>query len=162
LFCALSISAQAAAYSTRYDDSFERWGRFYLPWQRPAYLKAQAIAESGLDPTATSPAGALGIMQFMPSTARELGVNPLDPESAIQGAAMFDRRLQDQFAGPDQRDLGLAAYNAGPGNIARAVAIAGTRAWKSVAAVLGRVTGKHAAETLAYVERIESLAGELE
>jgi soluble lytic murein transglycosylase-like protein len=162
LFFALSISGRAADYSDRYDASFERWGRFYMPWQPWQYLKAQGIAESNLEPLAVSPAGAVGLMQFMPATAKEFGVNPLDPESSIQGAAKLDRALQGQFAGPDQRDLALAAYNAGPGSIARAIVIAGSKVWKSVAAVLVQVTGKHTAETLAYVARVEAVAAELQ
>jgi soluble lytic murein transglycosylase-like protein len=104
-------------------------------------------------------------MQFMPATAKGLGVNPLDPESAIQGAAMYDRMEEDRFAAPapaDRRDLALAAYNAGPGNIARAVELAGKMVWQSVAAVLARVTGKRAGETVAYVAKIEALTGELQ
>ena len=162
LFCALSTSAQAAGYTTRYDASFERWGRFYMPWQPWQYLKAQGIAESGLNPLEVSLAGAVGLMQFMPATARDLGINPLDPESAIQGAALYDRQLQDMWAAAapdDRRDLGLAAYNAGPGNIARAVAIAGAKVWRQVAAALRQVTGAHAGETLGYVARIEAVAG---
>lgn len=62
-----------------------------------------------------SPAGAQGIAQFMPATAAELGVNPLDPESAIPGAARYLSQLQKQFGG-DMR-AAVAAYNAGPGRV---------------------------------------------
>jgi cell wall-associated NlpC family hydrolase len=72
--------------------------------------------ESGFDSQAVSPAGAQGLMQFMPSTAAGLGVNPLDPSSAIDGAARYLSSLTKQFG---STDLALAAYNAGPGTVSR-------------------------------------------
>lgn len=62
----------------------------------------------------TSSAGAEGIAQFMPATAAGLGVDPLDPEQAIAGAARYLRDLYRQFG---SWRLALAAYNAGPGNV---------------------------------------------
>jgi cell wall-associated NlpC family hydrolase len=84
----------------------------------PAGLLASvAKAESGLDPKARSAAGAVGLMQLMPSTAAGLGVDPLDPAQAVDGAARL-------LAGHLQRfgsvDLALAAYNAGPGAVTKA------------------------------------------
>ena len=67
-------------------------------------------------PQAVSPAGAQGLMQFMPATAKGLGVNPLDPTSAIDGAARYLSSLTKQFG---STDLALAAYNAGPGTVSR-------------------------------------------
>jgi soluble lytic murein transglycosylase-like protein len=64
----------------------------------------------------TSSAGALGIAQFMPATARDLGVDPLDPTSAINGAAAYLRRLFDQVG---SWPAALAAYNWGVGNVQR-------------------------------------------
>jgi len=161
LFTLCCTGSSAAMHSDRYDASFARWGRLYLPWQDWRYLKAQGVAESALNPAAVSDAGALGLMQFLPATARELGVNPLDPESAIQGAALYNRMLQDQWraaaTSADRRDLALASYNAGPLNIARAVKLAGAASWRAVAQVLRQVTGRHAGETTAYVARIEAL-----
>ncbi|HEY0508636.1 MAG TPA: lytic transglycosylase domain-containing protein, partial [Blastococcus sp.] len=75
-----------------------------------------ANQESGFDSQAVSPAGAQGLMQFMPSTAAGLGVNPLDPNSAIDGAARYLSSLKKQFG---STDLALAAYNAGPGTVSR-------------------------------------------
>lgn len=63
-----------------------------------------------------SAAGALGIAQFMPATAAEMGVNPLDPFAAIDAAALYLARLYRRFAA---WDLALAAYNWGQGNVAR-------------------------------------------
>jgi cell wall-associated NlpC family hydrolase len=77
-------------------------------------LKSVARAESGLDPNARSRAGALGLMQLMPATARELGVDPRDPAQAIDGAARLLRQHLTTFGSVP---LALAAYNAGPGAV---------------------------------------------
>ena len=82
----------------------------------PALLAAVAKVESGFDSAAVSPAGATGLMQFMPATAAGLGVDPSDPASAVDGAARYLRQLTDRFG---STDLALAAYNAGPGAVAR-------------------------------------------
>lgn len=63
-----------------------------------------------------SPAGALGIAQFMPATADEAGINPLDPFQAIPAAARYLRQLYDRFG---TWGGALAAYNWGQGNLAR-------------------------------------------
>jgi cell wall-associated NlpC family hydrolase len=83
----------------------------------PALLSAVAKQESGYDPTAVSSAGAQGLMQLMPATARGLGVtDSFDPAQAIDGAAHLLHDLLDQFG---RTDLALAAYNAGPGAVLR-------------------------------------------
>jgi cell wall-associated NlpC family hydrolase len=79
-------------------------------------LKAVARAESGLDPNARSHAGAIGLMQLMPGTARELGVDPSDPAQAVDGAA---RLLKQHLKSFGSVPLALAAYNAGPGAVRR-------------------------------------------
>ena len=63
-----------------------------------------------------SPAGALGIAQFMPATAKERGVDPLNPTSAINGAAGYLASLFDRFG---DWTKAIAAYNWGQGNVAR-------------------------------------------
>jgi len=84
----------------------------------PALLKGLVSQESGFDPSARSGAGALGLTQLMPGTAASLGVsNPLDPAQSLQGGAKYLRQQLDRFGG-DER-LALAAYNAGPGAVAR-------------------------------------------
>jgi hypothetical protein len=79
-------------------------------------LAAMASVESGFNAGAVSPAGAQGLMQFMPATAQGLGVNPLDPSSAVDGAARYLKNLTAQFG---STELALAAYNAGPGTVNR-------------------------------------------
>ena len=84
----------------------------------PALLRALVRQESGFDPAARSPAGALGLTQLMPATARSLGVtNPLDPAQALEGGAKYLRQQLDRFHGDVAR--ALAAYNAGPGAVER-------------------------------------------
>lgn len=83
----------------------------------PTLLAAVARQESGFDPRAVSPAGAQGLMQLMPATARGLGVrDSFDPAQAVDGAARLLRDLTARF---DRVDLALAAYNAGPGAVLR-------------------------------------------
>jgi soluble lytic murein transglycosylase-like protein len=83
----------------------------------PELLDTVALRESGYRTEAVSPAGAVGVMQLMPGTARGLGVDPRDPVANIFGGAAYLRGLLDQFNG--RIDLALAAYNAGPGAVQR-------------------------------------------
>lgn len=78
----------------------------------PALVRAVAWQESRFNSEARSPKGAVGIMQLMPATAAELGVNPHDPRENIHGGVAYLSTLLTQFRG-DVR-LALAAYNAGP------------------------------------------------
>jgi hypothetical protein len=86
-----------------------------------ALLAAQLYAESNFNPFAQSPAGAQGIAQFMPGTARALGLDdPFDAAQAIDAQAHLMRDLLRRFASVP---LALAAYNAGPGAVAECMCI---------------------------------------
>jgi cell wall-associated NlpC family hydrolase len=80
----------------------------------PTLLAAVAKVESGYDPSAVSSAGAEGLMQIMPSTAQGIGVNPMDPQQAIDGAAKI---LSGDITKFGSVPLALAAYNAGAGAV---------------------------------------------
>ncbi len=84
----------------------------------PVYFVNQIQQESGFDPYAQSPAGAIGIAQFEPATAAAMGVNPYDPVSSLDGAARFMASLSEEFNG--NYAMALAAYNAGPGAVQNA------------------------------------------
>jgi len=151
------LNAQATA---KYDLAFRRWGQFYAPWSDWRWFRAQAVVESGLNPDAVSQCGARGLMQLMPATAKTLGVDADDPEQNIQGGVHYDAMLWaawSSVAGTgERRRFMFASYNAGPGSIQRAQALAdGALEWAQVAEALPRVTGWHAPETVAYVGRIE-------
>lgn len=85
----------------------------------PELLAAMLLQESAYDPRALSYAGAVGIAQFMPSTAQAVGVDPFDPYSAIAGSAAllasYVRAYDGLYANP--YTAALAAYNAGPGAV---------------------------------------------
>jgi hypothetical protein len=105
----------------------------------PALLAALLRAESGFDPRAVSPAGAQGIAQFMPATARGMGLrDPFDPAQAIPAAA---RLLGGHLTSFGSVPLALAAYNAGPGAVRRHGGVPPYR------------------ETQAYVAKVMALAG---
>jgi soluble lytic murein transglycosylase-like protein len=80
---------------------------------QPKLLRAVMEQESGFRPCAVSPKGAQGLMQLMPDTAGQLGVeDPFDPKQNIEAGALFLKQLLDKYKG--DLSLALGAYNAGP------------------------------------------------
>ncbi|MEK9628942.1 MAG: lytic transglycosylase domain-containing protein [Nitrospinota bacterium] len=127
--------------------------------------------ESSFNPKAKSPRGAMGLGQLMPGTAEELGLSLKEepsigsvwhPESNLDASARYLRKLYDKYTGqgisPDEAwSFAAGAYNAGMGNIGRAMEKAGTvEKWDQVAAVLPQITGKHSSETIRYVNRLRA------
>jgi transglycosylase-like protein with SLT domain len=104
----VSIEKAAAPYQDMVNDAADKNGL-----DRNMF-RAQLYQESKFDPSAKSPAGAQGIGQFMPATAKERGVDVNDPKSSIYGAASYLGELKKKY-GNDQQ--ALAAYNWGPGNV---------------------------------------------
>jgi hypothetical protein len=129
--------------------------------------------ESNYDPDALSPRGAMGLGQIMPETAKELGLNIEDdkapgsvwhPESNLDASARYLKKLYDKYRkeGINEKEawsFAAGAYNAGMGNIAKAIKMIShetVKSWDQVAEVLPHVTGKYSQETIRYVNRLRA------
>lgn len=123
-----------------------------MPFEDWKWFAAQGVVESNLNPMAVSKAGAMGIMQLMPATAKDMGVSdPFDPEMSIQGGIKYDRWIWNRVK---DRDIMFASYNAGLGNTLKAKQLACEMKWSKIAEYLPFVTGRHSEETINYVKRI--------
>ncbi|MFN8051654.1 MAG: transglycosylase SLT domain-containing protein [Acidimicrobiales bacterium] len=135
---ATTSSATGIPGAAPYEQLFQQAGARY--GLNPRLLAAVAKTESNFNPSAVSGVGAVGLMQFMPATAKGMGIDPTDPAQAINGAAKYLRTQLDRFG---SIDLALAAYNAGPGAVQRAGGIppyAETRSY--VTKILGLLNGQ--------------------
>ncbi len=129
--------------------------------------------ESDYDPKALSPRGAMGLGQIMPATATELGLVMGDdktpgsvwhPESNLDASARYLKKLYEKYRkeGIDKHEawsFAAGAYNAGMGNIAKAIkkiSNSPVKTWDQVAQVLPQVTGKFSRETIRYVNRLRA------
>lgn len=105
----------------------------------PSLIEALVWQESRWRQGAVSSAGARGLAQLMPGTARYLGVNPDDPFQNLEGGARYLREQLDRFEG--NLEKALAAYNAGPGRVIDAGGIPNIRETRLyVAAIMGRLS----------------------
>jgi soluble lytic murein transglycosylase-like protein len=174
-----SIStAQGKRDVDRYDATFRKYSKRYFgvgyDWR---IFKAQAMAESEMNPDARSWVGARGLMQLMPSTFKEIQSRSAtlgsidDPEWNIAAGIMHDRglwrRWERDSIDVDRREFMFASYNAGEGTIMNAqracVAKAlDQRSWSSVEAVAPNVPRWRYRETLGYVRKIRGGLGNLD
>ena len=105
----------------------------------PALIEALVWQESRWREDAVSPAGARGLAQLMPGTARDLGVDPDNPLANLEGGARYLREQLDRFDGDLEK--ALAAYNAGPGRVIRSGGIPRIRETRVyVASIMGRLS----------------------
>lgn len=105
----------------------------------PTLLEALVWQESRWRTGAVSPVGARGLAQLMPGTARQMGVNPHDPSSNLEGGARYLRMQLDAFGGDLEK--ALAAYNAGPARVQAAGGIPRIRETQNyVASIMARLT----------------------
>jgi hypothetical protein len=122
----------------------------------PDLFVRQIQAESAFRPDAVSSAGAIGLGQLMPATAKELGVDPTDPVQNLEGAARYMKQQLDRFGDPA---LALAAYNAGPSRVAKANGVPNiTETQNYVAKILG---GKGGAAMAQEPQQPQGLLGGL-
>jgi soluble lytic murein transglycosylase-like protein len=164
--------AASRAVTSEYDPIFRKYSKRYFSvafdWR---HFKAQAMAESNLDPRARSRVGARGLMQLMPTTFRLITTRRReftsidDPEWNIAAGILHDRdtwRLWEKEVPADRRHpFMFATYNAGEGPITRAAAMARAKkldhaSWPSIEQVAPDIPRWRYRETLGYVRTIDS------
>jgi len=159
---------------TEYDEYFRKYSKqyMYLGFDY-LYLKAQAVAESNLNPNAISPVGAIGILQVMPGTYNDIVKrNPSIKGSSkeakwnIAAGVYYMSSLwnswKPKYSWLDHHSFCTSSYNAGQGNIIKAQAKAksmnlNTEVWISIKLSLPSITGHFSKETIGYVDRIQKI-----
>jgi len=132
-FTAVAETAGPLEWQTRVADLAAKYD------VSPALIEALVWQESRWRTQAQSPAGARGLAQLMPGTARQLGVNIDNPEANLEGGARYLRMQLDAFDGDLEK--ALAAYNAGPGRVQRAGGVPNIRETRDyVAAIMARLS----------------------
>lgn len=141
------MMGQAPRYFPLFEEALDRHGL-------PLELRYLPVLESGLNPLARSGAGATGLWQFMYNTARsqDLEINSWvderrDPVASTEAACRFLKRLHEIYEG--DWHLALAAYNAGPGNVNKAIRRSGSRDFWKVRRFLPRETAKYVPSIIA-------------
>ena len=162
----------APDYTSQYDRLLRNAVMAYWPiaLQDWCLLKAQAIAESSLNPNAVSRTGAQCLLQLEPATAKEVaekhGIsgNVFDPRHCIQIGALYMSWLFHYYSAerPNETcrwEVAVAAYNAGIGNVGKAQRLAGgALCWPQIAPYLASVTGlANAQSTIYYVDHVKTL-----
>ncbi len=162
----------------KFDRHFSKYSkRYFGPGFDWRLFKAQAVAESGLDAAAKSGVGAVGLMQVMPRTFKEIQAknpaikgNRLHPRWNIAAGIYYDRTLWNLWKAKrprqDRINFMFGSYNAGKGNILKAQKKAEKRGlnpnqWGSIVSALPEITGKRSHETISYVKKIEHVKGVL-
>ena len=154
----------------RYDSLFKYYGEaIKVDWK---LLKAQARAESSMDPDAESSVGAMGLCQFMPATwyqdirpkvvafyENNMGLrkyrkylSPKDPEDAIVGQALYMKQLLGMFYGTE---VALAAYNWGMGNVRRLISRINSNHYNDLRANMPSETQSYIKIILQYYKQIQ-------
>jgi membrane-bound lytic murein transglycosylase MltF len=158
----------------KFDRYFSKYTkRFFGPGFDWRHFKAQAVAESRLKADARSHVGALGVMQIMPATFKEIRrKNPVikgtskQPRWNIAAGIYYDRLIWKVWKAErsfmDRLRFTFGAYNAGKTNIFRAQKIAKSEGlnpnvWLSIIETLPQVTGSRSRETIGYVRKIEKI-----
>ena len=176
----LSVADDFSKYKhhKKYDQHFRKYSkRFFgagFDWH---YFKAQAVAESNLNPQAKSWVGAQGIMQIMPKTFDEIKAkskliegNASEPRWNIAAGIWYNKQQFDFWQKGrmlrERLKFMYGSYNAGRGNLLKAQRKAieaglNPRIWQSIEQALPKVTGKHSEETINYVDKIFNIKEDL-